>query len=251
MRSTFIKLTLSLALIATVSTSVFAQDEEWAREESKFYFSTGGEMIFSWSNTSHPTSTDGVVVRWAPVFNLQGFINYDFARAVGVMAGLGIRNVGYIYHFNDVGGREFRKKFRTYSLGIPVALKVGNVDGFHVYGGYEIEFPFHYKEKTFDSDNSKINKFTSWFSDRTNNVQHCLFAGIQFREGLNLKFKYYLTEFHNQDFTQTTDDPYAPSGIATEPYRGVESNVMYISVSSIISKKTYQYYKPPVKKKSR
>lgn len=200
-------------------------------------------MIFSWSQTEHPTSSEGVVIRWAPVFNFQTLANYDFGNAVGVMGGLAIRNSGYIYKFNNVDGQEFRKKFRTYNLGIPVGLKIGNLNKFFVYGGYEFEFPFHYKEKTFDTDGSKQDKISVWFSDRTENIQQSVFAGFQTKHGFNVKFKYYFTEFHNQDFTQTTPDEYPPSGIATQPYKDLTSNVFYISITTMIDKKNYSYYK--------
>ncbi len=250
MRTVFTKLLLSFGLIACMMTTTFAQDEEWAREESRWYFSSGGEMIFSWSDTDHPTSSDGVVVRWSPVFNVHGHINYDFGRAFGINAGLSMRNVGYIYQFNDVAGQSFRKKFRTYNLGIPVGVKIGNVDGFHVFGGYEVEFPFHYKEKTFDDDGDRINRIKSWFSDRVEPVQQSFFVGIQFREGTFIKFKYYFTEFHNQSFSQTTVDPWPPiADGGNMPYNGLTSNIFYVSVGSMISKKNYQYYKPPVRKR--
>lgn len=255
MNSKFYQLLLAIPLLMFTAVSLNAQfsdddeDDDWYREESKFYFSGGGEMIFSWSNTTHPTSSDGVILRWAPVFNMQGFANYDFGRGFGIFGGLALRNVGYIYDFNDVDGQQFKKKFRTYNIGVPLGIKVGNVNGFHVYGGYTFDFPFHYKEKTFDTDGSKINKFTSWFTDRVEPVQHGFFAGIQFKEGLNLKFQMYLTEFHNQDFSITTDEGrYPPSGDATRPYDGLESYIMYISISSIVSKKNYSYYKPPRKR---
>lgn len=250
MDSRITRLTLVFLCTLFLSGITYAQDKEWSRSRDNFYVSSGGEMIFSWANTSHPTSTDGTVLRWSPVFNFQSFLNYDFGNAFGIMGGLAIRNVGYIYHFNDVNEVEFRKKFRTYNLGIPVGIKIGNMNGWHIYGGYEFELPFHYKEKTFDEDNSKLNgqTITSWFSDRHQSTMHALYAGIQMKEGMNLKFKYYLTEFHNQGFTTTTGNEYAPSGDPNQPYRGLESNVFYIAITWNLSKKNYHYYKPPKRK---
>ena len=231
--------------------SVLAQsdfNEDFESKPDKFYMSHGGEMIFSWSQTEHPTSSDGVVLRWAPVFNFQTFANYDFANAFGLMGGLSIRNTGYIYKFNavvfdDDDVRQFRKKFRTYNLGIPLGLKVGNMEKFFLYAGYEFEFPFHYKEKTFDFNGGNKRKFTAWFTDRVERVQQSFFVGIQTGHGFNVKFKYYLTEFHNQDFTTTTGDEWPASGDPSQPYKGLKSNVFYISVSTIIDKRTYSRYK--------
>lgn len=135
---------------------------------------------------------------------------------------VGLRNVGYIYDdYRDPVSSAIvnKKKFRTYNLAIPVGFKFGNLSKMFFYRGYEIEFPFHYKEKTFD-DGDKIDKITGWFSNRTENFQHGLLAGIQFPEGMNLKFRYYFSEFHNQDFTDSA---------GVKPYAGLKSNVFYIA----------------------
>lgn len=237
------------ALMVMLTFDLSAQREERMDEEKtsradKFYFSHGGEMIFSWSQTEHPTSSEGVVLRWSPVFNFQTHANYDLGSAFGLMAGVAIRNIGYIYQFNDVDGRSFRKKFRTYNLGIPLGIKVGNMEKFFIYAGYEFEFPFHYKEKTFDDDRSKINKFSTWFSNRVNQVQQSAFVGFQTKYGINLKFKYYITEFHNQDFTQSTEDLFPPSGNPNVPYTGLKSNIFYVSITTMIDKRQKQYYSP-------
>ena len=193
--------------------------------QSKAYYSVGGEMIFSFADITDQGQEANSLMRWAPVFNLQGFVNSDISQHFGIFSGLAIRNVGYIYdEYQDtdpLSNIEYKKKFRTYNLGIPVGFKIGNLSSLYFYGGYEIEFPFHYKEKTFD-DGDKINKITGWFSNRTENFQHGLLAGIQFPEGINLKFKYYFSEFHNQDFTDSS---------GAKPYAGLESNVFYFSLS--------------------
>jgi hypothetical protein len=95
-----------------------------------------------------------------------------------------------------------------------------------IYGGYEVEFPFLYKEKTFDGGD-KINKITGWFSDRQELIQHGFLVGIQFPYGMNVKFKYYLSEFHNQDFID---------GSGNKPYEGLNSQVFYFSLSYLMFK---------------
>jgi hypothetical protein len=243
MKSTLTKSLFCFVFAFILCGTAWSQDEEWSRRPQKFYMSSGGEMIFSWSNTTHPTSNEGSVLRWAPVFNFQSSINYDLGRAFGLMAGIAVRNQGYIYDFKNVDGARFKKKFRTYNLGIPVGIKIGNMDGIYIFGGYEFELPFHYKEKTFDVDGSKINKFTSWFSDRNQKTMQSLFAGIQMKGGTQIKFKYYLTELHNQNFTTTTEDLYPPSGDPNQPYKSLTSNVFYIALAWNISKKNYRHYK--------
>ncbi len=247
MNLTLTRALFSFVFVVMLCGTTWSQDEEWSQRPSKFYMSIGGEMIFSWASTTHPTSNEGSVLRWSPVFNFQSSINYDLGRFFGLMGGIAIRNQGYIYDFNNVDGAQFKKKFRTYNLGIPVGIKIGNIDGFYFFGGYEFELPIHYKEKTFDRDGTKINKFTSWFSDRNQKTMHALFAGFQMRGGTQIKFKYYLTEFNNQNFTTTTDDLYPPSGDANQPYKGLTSNVFYIAIAWNISKREYSHYKSKIK----
>jgi len=245
MSSTLTKSLFSIVFALILSLPSWSQSEEWSHRPSKFYASTGGEMIFSWASTTHPTSNEGAVLRWAPVFNFQTLMNYDLGRAFGFTGGIAIRNQGYIYDFNDVDGSQlqFKKKFRTYNLGLPVGIKIGNMDGYHVFGGYEFELPFHYKEKTFDTDGSQIDKFNTWFSDRQQKTMHTFFAGLQMKGGTQIKFKYYLTEFHNRDFTTTTNDNYPPSGDPNQPYKGLTSNVFYIALAWNINKNNYRHYK--------
>jgi hypothetical protein len=166
-------------------------------------------------------------------------LNHDLSNNFGVFTGLALRNVGYIYdHYNlnyqDPGVDKFvKKKFRSYNVGVPVGIKVGNLDNFFIYGGYEVEFPFLYKEKTFDQGD-KIEKITGWFSKREEWLQHGFLAGIQFKNGINLKFKYYMSEFHNQDFVDYN---------GSRPYSGIESHIFYFSFSSYLFKNT-KYYSP-------
>lgn len=202
--------------------------------QSKTYFSTGGEMIFSFAdikdNGTHQSST----LRWAPFFNIQTMINSNMSDHFGIFSGLAIRNVGYIfdnYTTNTQQGKSandeftYKKKFRTYNIGIPVGFKVGNLNKMYLYGGYEVEFPFAYKEKTFDPGGGKINQFTDWFSNRVVKLQHGFLVGVQFPYGLNLKFKYYLSEFHNQNFV-------ASGGV--KPYEGLNSHIFFFSLSAFL-----------------
>lgn len=201
-------------------------------EYKKAYVSSGGEMIFSMANIS----ADGVdidpVVRFSTFFNVQTLVNYDFSSSAGVFTGLSIKNVGFIF---DVPNSNERKKVRTYNLGIPVGFKLGNLDNIFIYGGYELEFPINYKEKTFVND-EKEDKFNVWFSSRTKTVQSSVFVGLQFPFGANLKFKYYLSNFFNEDYTAKDEN-----GISYKPYEGLEANIFYFSLSFDLFKPVESY----------
>lgn len=196
--------------------------------QAKTYFSSGLEMIFSFANIDDHGSSPGSTLRWAPVFNIQSMVNADLNQHFGIFSGLAVRNVGYIYdHYTDPSSQNtFKKKFRSYNLALPVGIKIGNLDKMFVYGGYEVELPFLYKEKTFDNGD-KISKITGWFSNREQLFQHGFLVGVQFPYGLNLKFKYYVSEFHNQDYT---------NGSGIKPYAGLNSHVFFFSLSTYLFK---------------
>ncbi len=205
-----------------------------ATNAQKFYTTSSGELILSLAeiNTGDLPAPQNIV-RFSPWFNLQSLGNYDFSKNAGLFFGLNIRNVGFIAKDNQT---QIKKKFRVYDLGIPVGLKLGNMNGFFVYGGYEFELPFNYKEKTFENE-KKTDKFNVWFSNRVPTYYHALFVGLQFPYGANLKFKYYLTPFHNTDFEEIQD------GVTIKPYENLEAHVFYIALSFTMFRNSKVYYK--------
>ncbi len=199
-----------------------------AISQTKTYVSSGGEMIFSFATITDHGVSQNSTMRWAPVINIQCMLNADFSDHAGIFTGLALRNVGYIYdnYKNPENEAIYKKKFRSYNVAVPLGLKIGNLDKLFLYGGYEVELPVLYKEKTFDGGDN-ISTITGWFSDRQQLIQHGFLAGIQFRNGLNLKFKYYLSEFHNQNFVD---------GAGFKPYEGLKSNIFYFSLSTYLFK---------------
>jgi hypothetical protein len=196
------------------------------------YATSGGELIFSFADITQGGTERNSTLRFAPVINLQTNVNRDFSKKLGMFTGLAVRNVGYrMSDYVDPNGVTYEKSFRSYNLGLPIALKFGDMDKMFFYAGYEIEMGFLYKEKTYENDD-KIAKITGWWSDRQNVWQSSLMAGVQFPYGLNVKFKYYLTEFHNQNYTE---------GAGVKPYAGLSSNIMYISLSMMLFKNADVY----------
>ncbi|MEI8049214.1 MAG: hypothetical protein WCI92_17665 [Bacteroidota bacterium] len=205
-----------------------------AFSQNKTYVTSGFEIIFSEATISDVKNPDATsTLRFAPIINPQSMLNADLSKNIGIFTGLAIRNVGYIYdsYSTVLSGEEttpIKKKFRTYNLGIPVGIKLGDLGGLFFYGGYEIEFPFVYKEKTFNTAGEKTNTDTFWFSSRTENIQQSWMVGIQMPYGLNLKFKYYFTEFHNQNFEAN----------GVKPYQGLNSKIWYVSLTTNLFKNT-------------
>jgi hypothetical protein len=196
--------------------------------DKKTYTTSGGEFIFSWSDTKSNGADANTVLRFAPVFNIQTQVHHDFNDKSGFFTGLTVRNLGVI--FDDPDQPNTRYKVRTYTLGVPLALKFGDMKARSFFAGYEIELPFAYKAKTFINE-EKEDKFTDWFSKRTPNFYHSFFVGVQGPYGLQLKFKYYLTNFLDQDYAANDG-----SGNTIYPYQNLEVNVFYISLSAQLFK---------------
>lgn len=205
--------------------------------QKSVYTTTGGEWIFSWANAKSGGLDVSTITRFSPVINIQSQAHYDLNDKFGFFSGLSLRNVGFIY--DDPSNPNTRYKARTYTIGIPLALKVGNMTRTFLFGGYEIEFPFNFKEKKFVNE-EKVDKSTSWFSNKTPGVYHTVFVGFQSPQGTQLKFKYYMTNFFNKDYAANDG-----SGGVIYPYQNFDANVFYISLSFQILKGTDFYYKRP------
>lgn len=213
-------------------------------QDKKIYTTTSGELIFSFANINDNGSEEGSVIRFSPVVNIQNWVNIDKSDHFGIFTGLSVRNVGFIYDVPDDSPVKYdypndtnvRKKFRTYNLGIPVGVKLGNLDDKFLFVGYELEIPINYKEKTFIGED-KEEKYNVWFSSRTKTFNHSLMAGIQLPYGATLKFKYYLTNFFNKKF-QTSDG----QGGTIKPYENVDVNVFYFSLNFGLLKNADFYY---------
>lgn len=225
----------TLICLAVFSLSFTVQGFSQSKEnKSEAYVTSGGELIFSFANVEQKGNSLGSVMRFSPVFNLQVMVNQDMNEKFGLFTGLSVRNVGYITNdYRDTNNLVYKKKFRTYNLAVPLGVKVGDLDKTFFYGGYEVELAMSYKEKTYDGGD-KIDKITGWFSDRNELFQHGFLAGVQFPRGVNLKFKYYLSEFHNQDYTTNAN---------IKPYSGLKSNIFYFSLNLFLFKNLDMYYK--------
>ena len=215
-------------------------------QAQKIYHSNGGEIIFSGADVGFNGTDVNTNIRFTLFFHTQHHANFDLTNNIGLYTGFGIRNVGFIVEdlYQNVGfsgidssdpnwNKSTKVKRRSYSLGFPLALKIGNFDrNFFLFAGGEYEWMFHFKQKLFIDGNKT--KFTEWTSDRVNPWIPSLFAGVQFPQGFRLKFKYYMDDFLNtsftgQDFGQDVD------------YSQFESTGMwYISVAFFISRKQIQ-----------
>lgn len=231
MKSPTMRRSIPLALLlCSFPVLLQAQDavtiEQQAPGTRKWYGTGSGEWIFSAPILDANGSDKGAVVRFAPVVNLQWVANYDLSSRFGFFVGASVRNLGFIYDVPDSAGSpvDVRYKFRTYTLGVPVGLKIGRMNRGLVFLGYEAELPFAYKEKRFENGDRK-DRFHAWFSDRTEPFFHSAMIGFQTRYGTTVKFKYYLNNFHNKDFTERVDNT------TVRPYSGLNANLITLSLS--------------------
>lgn len=188
------------------------------------YILSGGELIFSFASLGDETGLDNII-RFSPVFNAQSWRVYDYG-GYGFFHGLALRNVGFIVEDNQ---SDTKYKFRTYNVGIPVGLHLELGTNSTLFAGYELEIPFNFKQKTF-IDDDKEDKFNSWFSNRTPTLNHGVFVAFQFIYGTQIKFKYYLNNFFNEDYTTYID------GVEVKPYEGFDANVFYFALTFNIFK---------------
>ena len=213
-----------LCVFAMVAvTTTFAQDAK------KVYTTTSGELIFSFANIDYKGGETGSIMRFSPVVNIQNWVNIDQSEHFGWFSGLSVRNVGFIYEPPDQTG--IKKKYRTYNLGIPIGIKVGNLSDKFLFAGYELELPVNFKEKTFE--NEEKTKNSVWFSNQVTTFNHSLMAGVQLPYGATLKFKYYLSNFFNKDYTKSD---------GSKPYADSEYHVFYFSLSFGLLKNSGFYY---------
>lgn len=220
-----------------------------SKAQTNIYHTNGFEFILSGADVKFNSVDVNTNMRFTLFFHTQQQFNFDFTNNIGLFTGFAIRNVGFIVEdlYQNVGfanvdsdnpnwNKNTKIKRRSYSLGFPLAFKIGSFDDhFFFFAGGEYEWMFHYKQKQFLDDNKT--KYKEWTSDRVNPWVPSLFAGVQFPYGFRLKVKYYMNDFLNTSFTG--------SDFGQEvDYSQFESTGMwYISMAFFINKKDLQKIK--------
>jgi hypothetical protein len=162
--------------------------------QDRIYNESENEIIFSFADVVNSGENISTPMRFSMFFHAGSNLHFDFNDFIGMYTGYGLRNIGFITEENNI-----KMKRRTYSLGVPLALKLGIFQKkFFVYGGASYEMFFHYKQKQFIDGNK--DKDSEWFSDRTDRFAPSFFAGVQLPNGINVKFKYYPNDFLNTSF---------------------------------------------------
>jgi hypothetical protein len=227
-----------MMLLGFFSTKVMAQE---------FYPITSGEMIFATNNatftsafkTQYPgASLASNNLRFTAVIQVGEYLHFDVTDNIGLYSGLALRNIGMITDetlpqtVNSTLYKNFKLIRRQYTLGIPLALKLGSFSkNFYIFGGGEIEMAFAYKEKYWSDsmDRSGVKtKSTTWFGSQTETLMPSVFGGVQLPGGFNLKFKYYLDNFLNSSYTKS-QNPGATYNVS-DLSRYQDSRIVYFSL---------------------
>lgn len=201
-----------------------------AGAQIKPYHTTGIGMNFSYALIDD-SENGNVIPRFTYFFNMNNNYHFDFSENIGMYAGYSIGNVGFIAEWND--SLQTKKKFRTYNIGIPLGIKVGDLNPkkpFYFFLGGAMEIPFHFKEKTF-YDGKKDHKFTEWGSERVNPLQPNLFVGVTFPNKTTLKISYYPMDYLNTTYTENIN------GLTVQPYSNfLHSNIILITYGAGLTK---------------
>lgn len=231
------KKSIALALFSLLIVAAKAQDETPAQLNAaplhKWYGMTGAQLIFSEGNVNDGGATVANIIRFTCFFHVQHQFHYDFGKFMGIYTGFSITNIGLINTI-PIPGEEASAtlKQRSYSFGIPLGLKFGNMpSGNYLAFGAEGECMFAYKQKILYGGNKSIST-DSWFSNKDVNLFNpSVFAELRFHSGSYIRFKYYLLNFL-VDKTSTLD-----IGQYQVQYTPEKSALYYISVGYLLKTK--------------
>ncbi len=197
----------------------------------KFYVGTSTDAgIFSTATIQKPgqgfnpatgyygTTTNSMgVVRFSYLINFGFTFNFNLARHFGVYTGADVKNIGFIEH-NSAGATVKR---RTYNIGVPVGIKIGNMadKGSYFFFGAGADAPINYKEKTFVIRNQKT-KYNEWFSNATPAIMPYAFAGFAMKNMISVKLQYYPGNYLNPNYTKDN----------AQPFLGYDVHLMMVSL---------------------
>lgn len=145
------------------------------------------------------------IPRFTWMINAGAYYNYDINEHFGFYTGAEIKNLGVIIKTDGI-----KYKRRIYTLGIPLAFKVGSMRFGDFFAGVEADRALQYQEKQKVGD-SVHHRFGEWWSDRTPPVLFSWFIGVHLFHSSYIKIQSYFTNFFNQDYTDsgTGGKPYA------------------------------------------
>lgn len=189
----------------------------------RFYIGNGLDgLMFSFANVNYPGFEYFPVMRFSPFLNAGLTFNYNLTRNIGAFTGIDVKNIGFVVHDGYV------LKYRTYNVGVPAGIKLGNMlpRKTYIFFGGGLDFPVNYREKRFVLRAAK-EKTTEWFSNRTPHMTPYLFAGVSFYD-ITLKGQYYPLGFFNADYTDEK---------GVKRYASYDVHIYYLSLGCNLRKR--------------
>ncbi|HTO16176.1 MAG TPA: hypothetical protein VLZ83_10410 [Edaphocola sp.] len=214
---------LTFSLLFCLALNANAQKEKQRNQYGNVFFTTNleGSILSSSLFEKNGGETSITVPRFTTFLHFGTTAHMNINKNIGLISGIGIKNIGFIEKFNNVDSTVIR---RNYALGIPLAIKLGDMHKNYVMLGGGIDIPFWFKEKGFVKRGNKT-KINEWFSQRSPAILPNVFVGARLHPGFIVKATYYPTNFLNPDFSKNGVNPYA----------GYNVNLMMISVATDIS----------------
>jgi hypothetical protein len=168
---------------------------------------------FSLADVHHTDAgtTSLSIPRFTWMINLAAHYHYDLNENFGFYTGAAVTNLGVII---KSGGVKYKR--RIYTLGIPLAFKLGSLKYAHFFGGIQVDWALRYQEKHKVGD-SVQSKFGEWGSNRTPRVLGSWFIGGTLLHTCYFKLQSYFTNFFNRNYTDGTGaQPY--SNLIARPF---------------------------------
>ncbi|MFN0202918.1 MAG: hypothetical protein ACKVTZ_15450 [Bacteroidia bacterium] len=180
-----------IGLIVTffLSTQLFGQNKSKVKVYEQKYMMPS---FLSISSVQDSTGEINSTPRYTLFPNNESNVNVDFGKYVGIFSGLGARNVGFISYENN--GTKVKR--RMISLNVPLALKLGDLYNWYVYGGAGFDLAINYRRKTFMPD-GKQSYQKWWTSDEFRFFQPTTFVGFNYK-CVDFKVEYFLNNMVNQ-----------------------------------------------------
>ncbi len=173
---------------------------------------------YPYLTTQLPTNTVATV-RFSGFLNTGVTFNFNITQTVGIYTGIDIKNLGFI----DFTYADSTVKRRSYNVGVPFGVKIGNMDDKKAFGfiGGGIDKPINYKEKQYLEKSHKTARFSEWFSKRTPEFMPYVFIGAAINQGAVFKLQYYPGNFLNPDYKTSK---------GLQPNYGYDVHVLMLSI---------------------
>jgi hypothetical protein len=174
-------------------------------------------VVYDPSGSSVPATNTMGTIRFTYFVNIGCTFNFNVSKHVGIFTGVDLKNIGYIEQDNGT-----TLKRRSYNIGAPIGLKIGNMSmkGSYAFVGGGLDFPINFNEKIFKERDNKT-RFNEWWSDRTPKVMPYVAAGAVFQHGISVKVQYYPNNFLNADFKDQN---------GMKPYAGTDVHLILFSI---------------------